>query len=187
MEMGIEGIDYQFLRSGDFTASSSTCELIEVTTALACACGDPTIAVQAKTGIGRFFLDLKHPPYTTLFNEKLNGAKAFNATAVLRIIDKWIDTRKITINKKSGPTWGVLVHGNRIIACAVFKKIGPGILGIPINEFRSKNREEDINRECEEVYSDMVKTLEDKYAGKFLAVLFKNPSMSRDVFDEATK
>jgi hypothetical protein len=77
--MAIEGIDYPFVRSEDSVASPTACELIEVTTALACAAGDAHLAVQVKTGIGRFFADLKKPPYRTLFNPSVSGARAFNA------------------------------------------------------------------------------------------------------------
>jgi hypothetical protein len=67
-EMAIEGIDYQFVRSDESVSSPNACELLEVTTALACATGDPNLAVQVKTGIGRFFADLKKALYKSLFN-----------------------------------------------------------------------------------------------------------------------
>jgi hypothetical protein len=126
MEMGIEGIEYQFLRSQDFVVSASSCELIEVTTALACASGDASHAVAVKTGIGRFFLDLKRAPYKAIFNLSLSGAKAFNTTLVQREIDAWIDAKKKAATKRSGFAWGVLIHGNRILAAGVFKLIEAG-------------------------------------------------------------
>jgi len=36
-------------------------------------------------------------------------------------------------------------------------------------------------------YTRMLSALESHYQGEFLAVLFKNPSMSKHVFDEAIK
>ena len=69
-----------------------------------------SLAVEIKTGIGRFFADLKKAPYKTLFNSSISGARAFNATATLRAIDVWIDSKKKMV-KKSGPAWGTLVHG----------------------------------------------------------------------------
>lgn len=187
MEMGIEGVDYQFLRSGDFAPSVSSCELIEVTTALACASGDPMLAVQVKTGIGRFFNDLKKPPYVALFNSSLSGARAFNATVVQREIDAWIDKKKGAIGKKSGFSWGLLIHGNRILSSAVFNMLGQAALSQPISEFRSKVQSLPIDAHCETVYSKMLVSLETHYPGKFLAVLFKNPSMSKQVFEDAVR
>ncbi len=36
-EMAIEGVDYQYVRNDDFTPATTACELIEVTSALACS------------------------------------------------------------------------------------------------------------------------------------------------------
>ncbi|MFY0577231.1 AIPR family protein [Cystobacter fuscus] len=58
-EMAMEGYEYRFVRGQNETVSSSSCDLLEVTTALACASGDLSLAVQAKSGIGQFFVDLK--------------------------------------------------------------------------------------------------------------------------------
>lgn len=186
-EMAIEGIDYQFVRSDDATPTATACELVEVTTALACATGESSHAVQIKTGIGRFFGDLKKAPYKTLFNPTTSGAKAFNATVLLREIDRWIDKKKIAIPKKSGARWGVLVHGNRVLAAVVFKNIGIDKLSQPISEFSAFISGTIISTLCEDAHAKMVGTIEEHYAGKFLAVLFKNPSMSKNIFDTAAK
>lgn len=182
-EMAIEGMDYQFVRSDDAVPTPTSCELVEVTTALACATGESGHAVQIKTGIGRFFGDLRKPPYKTLFNPSTSGAKAFNATIMLREIERWIDQKKISISKKSGPRWGVLVHGNRVLAAAVFKIVGIDKLSQPISDFNRLLGALDISPACESVHEKMVSTIETDYPGKFLAVLFKNPSMSKSVFD----
>lgn len=184
-EMAIEGIDYQFVRSDDAVPTATACELVEVTTALACATGESSHAVQIKTGIGRFFGDLKKAPYKTLFNPATSGAKAFNATVLLREIDRWIDKKKLNISKKSGARWGVLVHGNRVLAAVVFKRIGTEKLSQPISDFNSFIGGLDIGIVCEDTHSKMVTSIESHYSGKFLAVLFKNPSMSKNVFDSA--
>lgn len=187
MEMGIEGVEYQFLRSEDFIPSINSCELIEVTTALACASGDSSYAVQVKTGIGRFFLDLNKAPYKALFNPSLSGAKAFNATLVQREIDNWIDTKKKSLTKKSGAGWGVLIHGNRVIASCVFSLLNGNALLSPISEFRSSISSFFVNEKCESIYSHMVSIIEDQYPGKFLSVLFKNPSASKSIMEQAVK
>jgi len=183
-EMAIEGVDYQVVRSEDSASSPNACELIEVTTALACASGDPNLAVQVKTGIGRFFADLKRAPYKTLFNPSVSGARAFNATATLRLIEVWIELKK-KLTKKSGPAWGVLVHGNRILATVVFAEYGATKLTQPIEDFSKSLDMVDITTLCEAAYAKMVEHITSKYAGKFLATLFKNPTMSKDVFDTA--
>jgi hypothetical protein len=186
-EMAIEGIDYQFVRSDDATPSSTSCELLEVTTALACATGDSSLAVQVKTGIGRFFADLSKAPYKLVFNPSISGARAFNATTLQRHIDGWIERKKKSLHKKSGPPWGVLVHGNRVLATAVFSRFGGSRLQQPISSFTTTWTAAEIDTLCEESYIKMVKTIESQYSGRFLGVLFKNYSMSKSVFDGASK
>lgn len=185
-EMAIEGIDYQYVRSEEAVPTATSCELAEVTTALACASGDANLAVQIKTGIGRFFIDLKKPPYKTIFNPNTSGAKAFNATIILREIESWIDKKKKSLNKKSGPIWGALVHGNRIFSAIVFSKIDDSVLSQPIAEFKESLEKLQIPNLCEETHSNITKQIEEKYSGKVLAVLFKNPSMSKDIFDSSS-
>jgi hypothetical protein len=184
-EMAIEGIDYQFVRSEDSISSSTACELIEVTTALACSAAEPNLAVQVKTGIGRFFADLKKAPYRTLFNPSVSGARAFNATVAHRTIEKWIELKK-KATKKSGPAWGVLVHGNRILASVVFGKYGEVTLSQPIQVYAASFDQGQLDALCENAYDKMVAAISANYPGKFLAVLFKNPTMSKHVFDLAS-
>jgi len=184
-EMAIEGIDYQFVRSDEAVATATSCELVEVTTALACATGDAGFAVQVKTGIGRFFADLKKAPYKAIFNASTSGAKAFNATVLLREVDKWIEAKKHALAKRSGPRWGVLVHGNRVLAAAVITRLEIAKLSQPISHFAKNMDSAAIASACEHAYEKSVETIEKKYSGKFLAVLFKNPSMSKVVFDSA--
>lgn len=185
-EMGIEDIDYQYLRSDAFVASDRSCDILEVTTALACAAADSALAVQLKTGIGRFFTDITRAPYKVIFNPSLSGARAFNSTLVQRAIDAWIEKKKGEISKRSGYHWGVLIHGNRILAAAVFKSIGSDILLKPIKSFPPLIPSLKIEQKCESAYLLMIQVLEREHPNKFLAVLFKNPTMSKQIFEAAT-
>jgi hypothetical protein len=185
MEMGMEDVEYQFVRSEDFVASANSCDLIELTTALACASGDSSYAVAIKTGIGRFFADLTKAPYKAMFNPSLSGARAFNSVLVQREIDSWIEAKKTAAPKRSGAPWGVLVHGNRILSAIVFKRLGSNSLSSAISEFRRLLSDLGIEENCSIVYNQMVKVVEENYPGKFLAVLFKNPGLSKDVFEKS--
>ncbi len=185
-EMSVEGIEYMVLRSADFAPSFTSCDVTEVTTALACSSGDAQLAVAIKTGIGRFFADLSKPPYRAVFNPTVTGARAFNAVICQRVIDRWIDQKKQGIGKRSGYPWGVLGHGNRILSACVFKRLGRSFIDKTIKEFDPKDAESKIEIICEEVYTKMVDCLEINFPGKFLAVLFKNPTNSKAVFDAAS-
>jgi hypothetical protein len=184
-EMAIEGIDYQFLRSEEAKPTSTSCELIEVTTALACASGDSTLVVQVKAGIGRVFSDLSKSPYKAIFNPSTTGARAFNAVVVQRLVDQWIEVKKRSLTKKSGVNWGVLVHGNCILAAAAFGKFDASKLAQPIESFSKSVAAPSINPLCDTVYTKMVSAIQRHYEGKFLAVLFKNQMLSKHVFELA--
>lgn len=186
-EMAIESIDYQFVRSEDLAPTPTACELIEVTTALACASGDPTLAVQVKTGISRIFGDLKKAPYKAIFNPATSGARAFNCTVVQRTIDAWIEKKKSSLPKKSGPSWGMLVHGNRMLAAGVFAKIPAAKLEQPIAAFPSAISSTDIPVIAEDVFLKMTTAIQDHYPNNFLAVLFKNPTMSKRIYELGIK
>lgn len=127
-EMSLEGVEYQVSRGEYVVKSPHACELIEATTALACASGDPILAVQVKTGIGRFFNDLNRSPYKAIFNPSASGARTFNAILVQREIDLWIDNKKSELEKRSGYAWGLLIHGNRVLSAGIFKQIGSAAL-----------------------------------------------------------
>lgn len=186
-EMAIEGIVYQFVRSEDTASTATTCELVEVTTALACAAGDASLAVQAKTGVAsRFYADLNKAPYKTVFNPTISGAKAFNATVMLREIENWIEERKKGLTKKSGASWGVLIHGNRLLAAAVFKRFGAGKLSQPIGEFSTVLLSANLGLICDQVHQSMAAEIDRSYKGKFLAVMFKNPGICKILFDMAS-
>ena len=157
--MAMEGVDYQFLRSGDFMASDRACDLLELTTALACANSDATLSVAIKTGTARFFNDLKRKPYTTIFNQGVSGAKAFNVVLIQREIDKWIEVKKTSFTKKSGYSWGALIHGNRILAACVFKQINNETINLPIDEFRKEIIKLEVAKKCAQAYDAMVACL----------------------------
>ncbi len=67
---------------------------------------------------------LKQSAVQSNFNPKTPGARAFNAVMVQRAIDEWIDKKTKSPAKKSGPAWGVLVHGDRILSTLAFRALG---------------------------------------------------------------
>lgn len=183
-EMNMEGIDYQYIRGSEQAGSPDSCELVELTTALACAFGDK-LAVDVKTGISRFYRDLSKGPYKAIFNDSLSGAAAFNTVLVQRVIDQWIETTKGSLPKKSGAPWGTLIHGNRILSAAIFRRLKPQV-GQPIASFKASVATLPIGSEAQIVFDRMTNKITSDYAGKFLAVLFKNPTASKDIFDNAS-
>ena len=185
-EMAIEQVAYHYVRSDEVLVGTDSCDLVEVTTALACASGDINLVVQVKTGIGRFFADLRRPPYRAIFNPSLSGARSFNAVLVLRAVDTWIAHKKKSLPKKSGPSWSVLVHANRILAAAVFQTLKPSLLDQPIVQFRTAMSELPFDQFCETAYNAAVACVNKRFKNRFLGVLIKNPTESRTVFHAAS-
>ncbi len=181
-EMLLEGIEYQIHRSEDLISTPTSCDLIEVTTALACASPEPSHSVAAKTGIGRFFNDLSKAPYKAIFNPRTTGARAFNAVRIHRSIDEWIERKKSAAARRSGYSWGVLVHGNRAIAASVFNELGTDILDQPIISFPNDYRNL-VNETCERVYPEILQHLEEDFPNKALAVLFKGPKNCKTIYE----
>lgn len=180
-EMLMESVDYQYIRGSEQASSPNSCELVELTTALACASGDK-LAVDIKTGISRFYKDLSKAPYKAIFNDSLSGAVAFNTVLIQREIDQWIETTKAKVTKKSGTPWGTLIHGNRILSAAVFHRLKPQ-LSQPISNFRASINSLPIANEAQVVFDLMINKIATDYPGRFLAVLFKNPTDSKKIFD----
>ncbi|WP_334656702.1 AIPR family protein [Sphingomonas panaciterrae] len=184
-EMSIEDVNYQFLRGERATPTARSTDLIEVLTALACAAPDPTLAVLAKTAIGRFFADLKRAPYKTIFNSGTRGARAFNSVLMQRKIEEWIDQKKRSLDQKKGLPWGLLVHGNRVLESGVFRLYGEGKLNETIQDFAASLDEEYLVELCELIYEAMLNVLEREHEGRFMAVLFKGPTKSKEVLESA--
>ena len=182
-EMLMEGVEYQYIRGSETVGSPDSCELLELTTALACASGD-RLAVDVKTGISRFYRDLNKAPYKVIFNAALSGAAAFNTVLVQREVDRWIENKKKGLSKKSGASWGTLVHGNRILSASVFRRLKLD-LNRPISEFREGLANLPVAVEAQTAFDRMTNKVTNDYSGRFLAVLFKNPSASKDVFEDA--
>lgn len=183
-EMYMEGIEYKFIR--DYEESNTTetsCSLIEATIALACASGDSNLAVAAKTGTGRFFMDLTKAPYKAIFNAQTNGSYTFNTIFTLREIDTWIKERIKELPKKSGTTYGALVHGNRIIAAAAMNKLGTNHFKKTITEFKSSFNKDSLHSTLNEVHQKIVTEINSNFQGKFLAVLFKSPGNSKIIYE----
>lgn len=185
LEMSIEDVNYQYLRGERFTPTDNSTDLIEVTTALACAADDVALAVIAKTALGRFYADLNRAPYKTIFNAGVRGARAFNAVLVQRKVESWIEVKKGELDQQKGLSWGLLVHGNRVLESGIFERLGTTLLDRPIAEFRKELDSRDLGAVANPVFDAMATILARDYANRFMAVLFKSPSEGKAVLEKA--
>ena len=152
---------------------SQGCTVVDATIALACA-HSPDLAVQAKREIGRLWEDVTKPPYKLLFNGGVTATRVWRAVEVLRVID---DTLRDEQKKLDGRDRSVAVHGNRLIAHAVFRALPDKAL--ETGEMAAIT--ESLPALTRRALSEMQTIVERDYPSNYVASLFKNASRCRDV------
>lgn len=180
-ELSIEDIDYNIVRSDSFKPSDKSFDLSEATIALACASGETSLAVQAKREIGKFYESLSKAPYRTIFNPQISGVYVLNSVKTLREIEKVLAIEVSQLEKKSGKTYGLLVHGNRMIALLAMKELGV------LNAAKNYDYLVDVVKVSETVNNIIQKTKEfvtNNYPDKVLGTLFKNSSICKELYHE---
>ena len=178
-ELAIDGIEYCIVRSELFKPTESSFDLIEATTALACVSKQSSLAVQAKREIGKFYENLNKPIYKSIFNQETTGKFIFNSVVCQRAVEKLIKKNIKLLESKSGRNYGILVHGNRMLALLTFSKLN-------INESaKSSNFMIDENK-IEDAFNDSLNELDEQietyYQGKILSSLFKNFSICKNIY-----
>jgi superfamily II DNA or RNA helicase len=186
VELQIEGIEYHLARSEGFKPTDVAVDLEEATVALACASGESNLAVLAKREIGRFWVDLDKAPYKRLFNPSVSSLYVYHSVLFQRMVEQRSSELVKALEKRSGKKYGVLVHGNRLIAAAVFRrhKLSPP-LGDPRLELGK--RYEAIKSIVDYVVDVLTEEVGTRHADNFLAVVFKNPTKCKVLFDECIR
>lgn len=179
-ELAIDGIEYNITRSEDFIPTESSFDVNEAVIALACSSNTPNLAVQAKREIGKFYENLSRPPYTQLFNRSITGSYMFYVVQCLRYIDKLIIEEINKLEKYSGKQYGILVHGNRMLALLTFS-------ALKIYEQKSNSsfvvKEEELRLAFHDILPALEQEISSHYSDKLLGTLFKNQSLCKEIFN----
>lgn len=182
LELQMEGIDYHIARSEGYRPSDKSFDLEEATVAVACSLEDSSLAVLAKRELGRFWIDLDKAPYKKLFNPQTAALQIFHAVLVQRLIESKLAQAIRSLEKRSGKRYGVLVHGNRLIASIIFAR-----LKIPQKlsdaKFSASSYELDVEKELAQAVDLITTELSQRFADSFPAVVFKNPTKSKALFE----
>lgn len=182
LELQMEGIDYHIARSEGYRPSEKSFDLEEATIAVACSLEDPSLAVLAKREIGRFWIDLDKAPYKKLFNPQTSALQVFHAVLVQRLIEAKLAQTVKSLEKRSGKRYGVLVHGNRLLASVVFARLKiAGKLGDP--KFAAVAYDSLVEQALAQAVALITSELFQRFADSFPAVVFKNPTKSKALFD----
>lgn len=183
-ELAIDGIEYNITRSEDFIPTEKSFDVNEAVIALACSSNIPSLAVQAKREIGKFYENLTKQPYTLVFNRSVTGAYMFYVVQCLRCIDRLILGETNKLEKLSGKRYEILVHGNRMLALLTFT-----ILKV----YEQKTHltftveEDKIEPIFYKVLTALEEEIESHYSDKLLGTLFKNQTLCKDIFYTITR
>lgn len=171
-ELAIDGIDYQFIRSDSVVRTDTSFDLVEATTALACASGTIRLPVQLKREIGRLWEDISKAPYKELFNPSVPGLQVWRCVHTQRRIDKAIDGYL----KRSGRSGDLklVIHGNRLTAALVFEALPVRRFGEPAYEPATELTDTFIAGLVDARFVALSGALQAHYPNAMIPTLFKN-------------
>ena len=158
-ELAIEGINYHVVRSESFQPTEKSFDVVESTTALACASGRGHLVVQLKREIGKLWDDISRAPYRELFNKETSWLYLWRCVSVQRRIDRKIDATRLPTSLPERAE-GILVHGNRLIACMVFGALGAKRFVDPRFDFQKILGSDRIEGEVERYSGRLQSTIE---------------------------
>jgi hypothetical protein len=179
-ELMIDGIDYNIMRTETFQSSEKSFELIEATASLACSSGKILLAVQAKGGIGKYFENLEKGIYKEIFNTSISGYYVFNSVKLVRKIEAIIRNKINTLGTYSGRDYGLLVHGNRMIALKTIIELN---LKSQLQKIDFTVDDLILETKITDVITRMNSFLNSNYPDSILGTLFKNSSKCTDIIE----
>ncbi|HEX3741993.1 MAG TPA: AIPR family protein [Terriglobales bacterium] len=180
-ELAVDGIDYNLMRTESFTRAEKAFDLVESTTALACASGDVALVVQLKREIGKLWENIDKAPYKQLFNPQINGLYLWRCIQIQRKIDKLLEAIISETSSKSGRDYGVAVHGNRLIAALVFDFLSVNKFSDPKFAFSEVDTVENLIPHVDYSYQGLVAGVSVYYANAILPTLFKNATKCKNL------
>jgi hypothetical protein len=180
-ELAIDKIEYHVLREETATRTTTAFDLVESTTALACASKDVGTVVQLKREIGKLWENIEKAPYKVLFNASVSGLYVWRCVQVQRKIDESLDTLLNTMGVNSGREYGVAVHGNRIIASLVFSAVDIQSYKNPDADFASLLPSDAITSHTKQSFERVRDVLADHYSNALIPTLFKNQTKCKDI------
>jgi hypothetical protein len=184
-ELILDGIDYQVLRSDGFKSSATSFDLVESTTALACATGDSELAVHLKREISKLWDDIRKPPYTRLFNAKVSGPYLWQCVQTQRKVDTRLEA--LRLKEPSAKNKSILIWGNRIVSSIVFKAIDTAAFQTKDFQFDKFLNDASLEAIIDAAAAALVARVSADYGNSYIATLFKNPTKSKDLHAQSFK
>lgn len=181
-ELLIDGIDYRISRGEYESNDKISFELVESTTALACASNDISIVVQLKREIGVLWDDLENAPYKKLFNPIVTGRFVYNCVRTQRIIEQSIKTKESLL--ESGRDKSIVIHGNRVISMLVFNTIDTKKYKESKFDFENPKLLDVMEKKVLDIFDLMKDVIDSDYDKAIIVTLFKNKKKTNDIFEK---
>lgn len=170
---------YSIKRGEEQPPPEHGCTVSEATVALACGqSNDPSLAVIAKSAVGRLWESTQHAPYKTLFNPQTSAFRLWRTVQAMRAVDNQLEVRRAGLE---GRDRAVAVQGNRIALHLVFRELDS--TGIDSHETDWGAQLSRIPTKTNEVLDLMIKHVEDEYGGNYITSLFKNAGRCKRLVD----
>jgi len=182
-ELLIDGIEYHVMRADGAPRTETSFDLVEATTALACASGTVRLPVQLKREIGRLWDDISRAPYRELFNATVPGLFVWRCVQIQRRIDKALETHARRTGSWSSSA--ITTHGNRLIAALVFEALPVERLREPEYDIDLVAADAQINRLVDARVATMVSLVGIHYPNSIIPTLFKNLTKCEHLMTEA--
>lgn len=173
-ELAVDEIDYQLVRSEAVSRGDTSFDLIEATTALACASKNVKLAVQLKREIGKLWDDLGRAPYKELFNASIPGLFVWRCVQVQRHIDRALSTRHSRGGTYHPKRYAAATHGNRMIAVLVFDALSVSRFGDPAFNLEREITDAIIVSLVDARLDAIINQLDRHYNNSIIPTLFKN-------------
>jgi AIPR protein len=171
---------YSIKRGEEQPPPEHGCTVAEATVALACAESDPSLAVIAKSAVGRLWESTQRAPYKTLFNPTTSAFRLWRSVQTMREVDRQLDTRRASLE---GRDRAVAVQGNRIALHLVFRELNTSQIDDPETDWDAQLAL--VSAKTDEVLDLLIKHVEDEYSGNYITSLFKNASRCERLVDLA--
>jgi hypothetical protein len=150
-------------------AAEDGCTIEEATIALACAHPNIQLAADAKSKLGALWEDIKKPPYTHIFNDRLTSLRLWRSVEVMRIVELVLNHEKTSggaIRRR------ITIHGNRFILHRVFQFL-------PLDRFDSSELKmdqlrEQARRETLRAIEETTKIVQERFNDAYLNNFFKS-------------
>lgn len=179
LELSILQIDYQLIRNEGFAPGPKAFDVEEAISALACAKGDPDLAIIVKREIGKFWENTRKPPYTDVIRKNVHGQYVLNVVLTQRKIDDILRGLSMPATLSRGAS--ILIWGNKLISSIVFLKVGQKILSESSDALTQFINTKAFNNLVREVGTILVSEVEEKYTG-YVANTFKNTTKSKEIY-----